>query len=361
MRQTDKTLHASQRSCAQDVHQSREWFDLLALATLPPNTEVTYWPLGRHEDPDGPQLPLIRLTPNGKRVHALSNYYTPIFGAVGEGPIDEAALTDCFRKVRCAGKQQTALLQLAPLAVDEPLYPTALRALRAAGWIADTYFCFANWYTREHLESFAGYFAKRPSELRNTIERAKRKLNRHAGFRLEIHSTTGEQLEQAIRDFEALYLARWQRSEPHPEFIPRLCRLAASLGWLRLGLLHVDGKPAAAQIWLVGFGKASIVKLPYDPAYGKLSVGSVLTAHLMEHVIDHDRVTEIDYLIGDEPYKRNWTPSRRERRGIIAFNPACARGIAHALHHFGGKVLRTLIKPRRHSVSGRALPLPEHT
>jgi hypothetical protein len=31
-------------------------------------------------------------------------------------------------------------------------------------------------------------------------------------------------------------------------------------------------------------------------------------------------VTEIDNLRGDEPYKRKWTPKRRERRGILVFN-----------------------------------------
>lgn len=341
----DMKRQAGETGCAQDIHLTREWFELLAAATLAPGAEVSYWPVGCDERPDGPLLPLVRHEPDGKRIRALSNFYTPVFGPIGGGMIDEAALTDCFRQVRGTRSRRAALLQLAPLATDDPLYPAALRALRSAGWIVDSYFCFANWYTREHLDNFSGYFAKRPPELRNTIERARRKLGRHQGFRLEIHATTGEPLDQAIRDFEALYLARWQRAEPHPEFIPRLCRLAASRGWLRLGLLHVDDKPAAAQIWLVGFGKANIVKLPYDPAFGKLSVGSVLTAHLMEHVIDHDHVTEIDYLIGDEPYKRNWTPSRRERRGIIAFNPASGLGLAHALHHFGGRALRTLRRP----------------
>jgi hypothetical protein len=42
---------------------------------------------------------------------------------------------------------------------------------------------------------------------------------------------------------------------------------------------------------------------------------------LMEHVIENDKVTEVDYLAGDDPYKKAWMSQRRERWGIIAYNP----------------------------------------
>lgn len=60
----------------------------------------------------------------------------------------------------------------------------------------------------------------------------------------------------------------------------------------------------------------------------------------MEHVIDIDRVAEIDYLIGDDLYKRDWVSCRRERRGLIAFNPAFPLGWLGAIRHFAGKDAR---------------------
>jgi CelD/BcsL family acetyltransferase involved in cellulose biosynthesis len=102
--------------------------------------------------------------------------------------------------------------------------------------------------------------------------------------------------------------------------------LAAAQGWLRLGLLTLDDQPLAAQIWIVKDGKASIFKLAYDGEYAKFSPGSILTKALLRHVIDIDRVTEVDYLAGDDDYKKDWMSHRRERRGIIAFNRRTLRG-----------------------------------
>ena len=41
---------------------------------------------------------------------------------------------------------------------------------------------------------------------------------------------------------------------------------------------------------------------------------------MITYVIDSDNVTELDYLIGDEQYKKDWTPKRRERYGLLVFN-----------------------------------------
>jgi hypothetical protein len=49
---------------------------------------------------------------------------------------------------------------------------------------------------------------------------------------------------------------------------------------------------------------------------------------LMEHVIEIDKVEEIDYLIGDDPYKKAWMSHRRERWGVIAYNPRSMGGLA---------------------------------
>lgn len=51
---------------------------------------------------------------------------------------------------------------------------------------------------------------------------------------------------------------------------------------------------------------ASIYKLAYQDKFADLSVGSILTARLMQHVIDIDGVTHVDYLTGDDAYKRDW-------------------------------------------------------
>ena len=65
---------------------------------------------------------------------------------------------------------------------------------------------------------------------------------------------------------------------------------------------------------------------------------------VMKHVIDIDRVHTIDYLIGDDPYKKEWMSQRRERHGIIAFNPRRPRGLLAGIRHFAGKELKRRFK-----------------
>ncbi len=37
----------------------------------------------------------------------------------------------------------------------------------------------------------------------------------------------------------------------------------------------------------------------------------------MKHVIDTDKVEEIDFLTGNEPYKKDWMSASRKRWGMI--------------------------------------------
>jgi len=67
-------------------------------------------------------------------------------------------------------------------------------------------------------------------------------------------------------------------------------------------------------------GRAAIYKRAYDDAYAHLAPGTVRSAHWMERAIDVEHVHEVDYLAGDDPYKRDWMTHRRERRGLVAYD-----------------------------------------
>jgi CelD/BcsL family acetyltransferase involved in cellulose biosynthesis len=112
--------------------------------------------------------------------------------------------------------------------------------------------------------------------------------------------------------------------------MPSLIRRAAAEGWLRLGVAWRNDEPIAAQVWFVKDGVASIFKLAYDENFGRLSPGTVLTAHLMCAVIDGDCVSEVDFLTGDEAFKADWMSHRRPRYGLIAYNTRSVRGILGA-------------------------------
>jgi len=129
-----------------------------------------------------------------------------------------------------------------------------------------------------------------------------------------------------VDDYTAVYVRSWKRPEPYPQFHTRLVTKLAPQGSVALGLAYFGGRPVAAQIWLFHRGGASIVKLCYDEAYKQYSFGTLLTSHLMSYAIDDRRVVRVDYLTGDEDYKRDWMNVRRERWGIVVFNESTVRG-----------------------------------
>jgi CelD/BcsL family acetyltransferase involved in cellulose biosynthesis len=135
-----------------------------------------------------------------------------------------------------------------------------------------------------------------------------------------VTNSSNEEIDHYMDLYYAVYHASWKAPEMDPSFHRDLAKLARDKGWLRLGFLFLDTSPIAAQLWLVSDGVAYIAKLAYDEGYKKLIPGVILSSEMMKYVIDIDRVKEIDYLIGDEPYKKDWTPNRRERKGILIFN-----------------------------------------
>ena len=100
---------------------------------------------------------------------------------------------------------------------------------------------------------------------------------------------------------------------------------------MRLAILYIEDKPAAAQFWFVAHGKASIFKLVYDEAWKQYSPGSILISYLMEHVIEIDKVGEIDFLTGNDAYKQDWMSERRQRWSVSFYKANKPRGVIERL------------------------------
>ena len=90
-------------------------------------------------------------------------------------------------------------------------------------------------------------------------------------------------------------------------------------------------------------GTAYIFKLAYHEDYKGLSPGTVLTAHMMQRVIEEDGIARIDYLSGDDAYKADWMSVRKEQYGLAAYNPRTPAGLAL----LAGHTLKQLAKKLR--------------
>ena len=315
--------------------RSPDWFELLAQHGMPPDAALA---ITRGND-DAPWLPLIR---HGSTLAGLSNFYTGVYGPIGavDGTFDDW-LALCRHWRASAGRP--AVVHLKPLDASGRFCAEMQTALAAAGYWVDQHFCFGNWHTRLAGVDFSRYLAQRPSAVRNTLRRGRARLEKAGTLRIDIHTALGPALEHAIDAYEGIYRRSWKPAETYPDFIRQLCRLAARHGWLRLGVLTLDDQPIASQLWLFSAGTAYIFKLAYDPNAARYSPGTVLTAALMEQVIDRDHAVEIDYLSGDDTYKQDWMDQRRERVGLIAFDPTTPLGLWRGARHFAARRIKALL------------------
>jgi len=288
---------------------SRRWFETLYRHGLEQGQRLA---LACALDGDRVAAALPLRVNESRSWHALSTYYTSYYSVLLHDDDPQAAL-------RCLADGLARLpfdtLRIEPVADDDRNIATLQQTMAASGFDVQRLFHFANWSHRLNGQSFEQYFAGRPSHLRNTILRKRRKLQReHA---VDVRLYTEHPPDQAMRDYLSVFRASWKDGERFPGFVPALVDVAAAAGWLRLGLLYIDDSPAAAQIWFVANDRASIFRLAYDERWQRFSPGSLLTAALMEHVIDHDRVASLDFLTGDEGYKRDWMSERRERQRLV--------------------------------------------
>ena len=278
---------------------------------------------------------------SGRGLSSLSSFYTISFGpAVDASAGDLGDALQALASFICSENPRWDFVHLRPLDPASAFYPVLMKSLQDAGMVVQTYSCFGNWYLEVRGLGFNEYLATLPPAMQNTIRRKSKKLEKTGRAHIDIVTGT-EGLESAIESYERVYLSSWKRPEPYPNFVPGLIRTLADRGWLRMGVVYLEDQPIAAQVWIVNAGRATIYKLAHDEKFDEFSAGTVLTARLIQQVLDQDKVFEMDFGSGDDPYKKNWLSMCRKRRGIIAMNPRTWQGCAGIVRHVGGRAVKS--------------------
>ena len=334
-----------------DVFSDPRWFEVFSNHVPKPEDQVRCYTVTPSLDHEGPVLTLP-MWDRGKStfllprtLRSLSNHYSSLYSPVLETGISEqavdlamAALVDFL----AGEKPEWDVVRIEPLANDGFAYNSFKKYFRANRWLLQEYFCFVNWHLPIDEQGYDGYVARRPARLRNTINRRTRRFLEISGARIDVVNS-GKEAVAGLIAFEKVYAASWKTPESHPAFITGLVHEANRQGWLRLGTAWLGDEPVAAQLWLVVNSVAYIFKLAHDPKFDKLSPGTVLTARMFQHVLDVDGVTEVDYLTGNESYKADWMTHRRERWGLLAFNPRTFNGVVQAGRHILGRWVKQLV------------------
>ncbi len=301
---------------------SYEWFELLTNTVVNNDQQVTWLVC---TDQQGACHAVLPLWIQANELKSLVNYYTPIFEPIVLNTDTCQEPLKAIAKTISQWPTPWTACYLYPINHSQQVFDVLASAFKQAGLFVNDYFNHHNWYLPIKALSFEQYVQSRPSRLKNTYKRKSKKILNDDQYQLIMYRD-GTDLEKAIKDYNDIYHLSWKVDEPYPDFIPGLIRLAADKGWLRLGIMYHQGKAIAAHFWLVDANKASIYKLAYDPDYAKQSVGTVLTMWMIEQCFTHDAVTEVDYLIGNEPYKKDWMTECREFHGLEIINTRSLKG-----------------------------------
>jgi CelD/BcsL family acetyltransferase involved in cellulose biosynthesis len=154
-------------------------------------------------------------------------------------------------------------------------------------------------------DTFEAYVQQLGKKERHELRRKLRGLEtgRRVGFRF-----AGDGERTAVFDrFVALHRrSRGEKAEFMTEeterFFRDLADMLASRGWLRLGVVNVDGEDAAVVFGFAYEGTFALYNSAYDLALASFSVGIACHAYAIRAAIDEGLRT-YDFLRGGEPYK----------------------------------------------------------
>ncbi len=292
------------RDAQKSLFDRLDWLDSLHRMALRDRAPLL---LRASDDASDLWMPLMQ-TGNGTYA-ALANWYNftwrPIFG----GTYDEITKLKLLREIAGQASQRARRITLSPVPDEDGSASLLATAFEQNGWIVNKNQCDENHYLKLRGRSFDAYWQDRPGQLRSTVKRKGKK-----GV-VSIRIETGF-VEQSWADYERVYACSWKPNEGSPEFLRQLAEQESVAGCLRLGLAYVDGQPVAAQFWTVENGVALIHKLAHDERHIAASPGTLLSAALFQHVIDIDKVDEIDFGTGSDSYKREWMEEMRPRYAI---------------------------------------------
>jgi hypothetical protein len=322
------------------------WYDALSRSVVAPGSQVRLY-IAEAADA---HLGFVACTEAAapRRLRTLTNYYSCEHALLASDPQRDltAGITELVRQID-AERPRWQAIALSTLDPADASYAALAGALRAAGFAVQPYFEFGTWYEDTVGLPFSDYLTQRPSVVLATWRR-KLKRREAGGLDFRLYSDLSD-VESGIASYETVYRASWKADEPYPRFIPDLIMGCASVGALRLGILHLDGRPVAAQLWILWRGRATLFKLAHDRRHDDLSPGTLLSMRMIEHVLDVDKPREISLGRGDDLYKKLWATKRRERWGLMAANLRTLGGLGLGTRQAASWALRRSRGPESRS------------
>lgn len=274
------------------------------------------------------------------RLRALGNFYTGYFSSllISEQS-SKNTQTDTLERYLADAllvlAKKFGIIELSPLRGEQALLVAVAQRLAQAGCFVRRFQAHANWHEDVSGLDYASYLKHRPGRLRSTIKRKTRVFEQDPQHRITI-AVKPDEIAAAMPHYEQVYIRRWGAVEASPAFIREICQRFAEQEMVRIGLLSVpEHGVIAAQIWFYLEQDWCLFKVATDLEHKQYSPGTVLMAAMIKEFFASSVVRGIDFLSGDDNYKRDWAVSRREHWGLEIISKQNALGcLAFAKRRF---------------------------
>jgi CelD/BcsL family acetyltransferase involved in cellulose biosynthesis len=221
-------------------------------------------------------------------------------------------------------------------------------------------------YRRHYIAmdgSFAGYLARFSGKTRSTLRRKAKKLAEEAGgYAVTEHRTPAEieafltaALPLSAKTYQARLLDAGLPDGPESR---RAMLEAAEGDRMRAFLLHAGGAPVAYLALPVIGDTLVYAHLGYDPAFARLSPGTVLQMDALERLFDEHRYRWFDFTEGDGAHKELFGTDFAACSSLVLLEPTLAnRALLSARAGFDASVAQAKALAQRSGALGRVRAL----
>ncbi|MDP2560849.1 GNAT family N-acetyltransferase [Psychrobium sp. 1_MG-2023] len=328
------------RQAANNLYLSELWFSTMMNAGLEADAQVSIYVV-ENDQQQCLALAFLR-TPAGQNgskfahwvlsrhsLAGLTNFQSSFFSVLvdDEDSDSQTALVKLIGYL-VKSKPRWHLIDLNLMAPQTMAYKVIHQTLNQSNFYCQPYLYKGNWYERFAFADFEQYVSSRSKSNKKAIknyQRKCRKLQRQQRMTIKLFSQADE-AELAVGIYLEIYQQSWKEPDLFEQFYPQLIRRAAAQGRLRFLCIYLDGNPVAFEFAIVTGTQCVMMRTAYIQAYQHDSVGAIAIMLMVEHVIEQDGVTELDFGTDDDRYKQTWVTQRRERYGLVSFNRATGLG-----------------------------------
>jgi CelD/BcsL family acetyltransferase involved in cellulose biosynthesis len=184
--------------------------------------------------------------------------------------------------------------------------------------------------------------------LRHDVERRLRRLCEAGAVSVQLEDGR-TRLDDLLREGFRVEALSWKGrrgtaiacGDETTRFYTQLARWAASVGWLRLAFLRLDGRAIAFQLDLELRSRYYSLKIGYDPEFERFSPGKLLAYMMVSRAVASG--LEVYELLGtEEPWKDRWTALAREQVALRSFSPSPAGRLASSTFAYGRPLVRKI-------------------